>query len=186
MPGMTPLGIVYPCSGETMTVPAFITYAQTSQAAITALELTALTALYPKAAQERRIFASQNFNAGVSGALTYDTEVYDTDNVYVPPATSFTLPTPGTYYVTVQARNSNQPANFTSLRVAILLNGTEVSVSKADCGNVANTVSDRVNTGVLLGALPAASVLAFNFIYTGGASPMGVDGTATITRVATV
>jgi hypothetical protein len=186
MPASTSLGITYPCSGETIDSGVFQAYVETTQNAISAVQTVADDALYPPAVQARRINNQQNINAGVSTQITWDVEPYDTDAMFVLGTGTITIQTAGTYLVCVQAKNSNQPADFTSIRVAILINAVEVAAAKSDAGNVVNTVSDRVGTSVLGTALAVGTTITANFLYTGAASPMGVDGTLSVIRVATV
>lgn len=186
MPASTPLGITYPCSGETINPAALRTYAQTTQAAISAVQATAEDALYPPAAQGRRIFTQQNINAGVSTQMTWETEVYDSDAMTTAGSGTFTIQTFGTYVISVQIRNANQPLNFTSVRIAILVNGVEVAAHKTDAGATAGFASDRLYTANLAPSLPPGTIVTANALYTGPASPMGLEGTMSIIRAATV
>jgi hypothetical protein len=185
MPASTSLGITYPCSGETIDSGVFQTYAETTQAAISGVQTIADDALAPPAAQAR-LLSGQNIAVGVSTQIVWDTEPYDSDGMYVVGSGTVTIQTAGTYMVCVQALNSNQPVGFTSIRVAILINAVEVAAAKSDAGNVAGTANDRVNTSVLGVALAAGTAVTANFLFTGGAGPMGIDGTLSVVRVATV
>lgn len=189
MPGMTPLGITYPCSGDTIDPTVFRVYADTTQIAISTVGDLAQTALLPVAVQANRIGGAQiqNVNAGVSTALSYLNKPYDSSTaglLYVPPATTFTVQDPGTYLINVQAEDLSPPASWTSTRVAIVVSGIEVAAAKSDAGSVADQSNYRVNTSYLALGLPFGTIISFNFLYTGAASPMGLIGYASLIRVA--
>ena len=188
MSGSTPLGIVYPCSGEQITPAVFTTYANTTQAAIATARAAANTARLPPAIQVRRL-VQQNYNAGVNTGLTWDTLAYNTD----PTGITFTLGTGtvnllrnGTYLIGAHLRVGSQPANMTSMRIAILAAGVELAQFKSDSGATAGTTNTEVACSGLLIQVAAPVAITVNSIYTGAASPVGVTSLLSIIRVATV
>jgi hypothetical protein len=185
MPASTPLGLTYPCSGDTIDPAAFATYANTAQTAITATEALADQALYPPAAQARRVI-SQNFNAGVTTALSWDIEAYDTDPaslIFVAGGSVMTVQQTGTYLIGVWTRTSQQPADMTSTRVAIVVNGVEFSANKGDSGATLGTTNTEAYTATLAPNLAPGTTIGVNYLYTGAASPIGIDSTLSVIRI---
>jgi hypothetical protein len=188
MPASTPLGITYPCSGDTIDPNVFKTYADTTQAAIDTVQDLADSALYPPAVQGRR-FSDQNFNLGVTTTLTWEFEAYESTvpgGMFTPTSGTFTVGLAGSYLIGVNVRLSAQPANMTSFRVAILLNGVEIAYSKGDSGATAGTVNTEFSVTGFAPAIAAGSTFTSTALYTGAASPVGVTGTFSLIRIASV
>lgn len=187
MPASTPLGIIYPCAGDTISAAAFQTYAETVQDAIENVqENYTETAQFPDALQARRV-VQQTFNAGVSTGLGWDTVAYNPFPAsinYTVPSGTVTLQRAGSYLIGAHLRIGSQPANMTSMRIAILLNGVEASYFKADSGATSGTVNIEVATNVLAAAITTPTTVTVNALYTGAASPVGVTSLISIIRVA--
>lgn|SRR5574341_1494169 len=186
MPASTPLGIIYPCASDTLDPDAFQNYAETTQDAISATQVLADAALFPPAVQPRRSIDVQNFNAGITTALSWEFEAYDTDPaslLFVAPGSTVTIQQNGTYLVGIWTRVSQQPADMTSTRVAILVNGVEFSANKGDSGATLGTTNTESYTATLAPGLTAGNTITVNYLYTGAASPIGITSTLSVVRI---
>lgn len=189
MPASTPLGIIYPCAGDTIDPGAFQDYAESVQDVIEDVqENFTETAEFPNALQARRL-AVQNFNAGVSTTLVFDTQAYNSFPAaitFAAPSSNIILQQAGTYLIGAHLRVSQQPANMSSVRISILLNGVEAAYFKSDSGSVAGTTNTEIATNVLAASIIVPTTVTVNSIYTGAASPIGVTALVSVIRVATV
>lgn len=185
MPGMTPLGIVYPCGDDTIDPDVFAQYASTTQDALTATDVIALKVTRPPAAQVSRFSAVQSIAAGVSTAVSWTTEYYDTDGLFtLASPTILTVQSAGTYMVSNKLTEVSNPTTGTSLRQAILLNGVERGFNKSDGLTGAYGYAAPQWVSAFLINLVAGDQVSVNILFTGTGN-MGIWAHTSITRLST-
>ncbi len=184
MPAETPLGIVYPCAVDTIDCSVFADFANSVQEAISETEAIVADALRPPAVLVRHS-TSQTIPVGVSTALSYAQEMYDTAAMFdLGSPTLFTVTQPGSYLVSLIADWGSFAGTFTSSRGAILRNGVEVAFQKADSGTVAGTASDPQYVTALLAGMAAGEQISSTVLFTGTVTA-NVFATFSATRVST-
>jgi hypothetical protein len=187
MPGTTPeMGIVYPCSGETIGLDAITTYANTTQDAITEVQALQSALLRPPAAFVRRAAVPQSVGVGVSTAATFEAEGYDTDGLFNLAAPGqFTVRSAGTYMANYNFQLVAQPTTLTSMRVSIQVNGVEFAYEKSDEGTGAFNSDDGIWISALLPSLVVGDVVTFVILFTGSGN-LTTIGIATIVRMSII
>lgn len=183
----TPLGIVYPCSGETIECDPLTEYATSTQAAITATQRLVNAALRPPAVWVRRVFgAGQTVAPGVATVMTYLEEMYDTASMFDPAVSTsnIVITQPGTYLVNCNTRRTVSPTTLTSLRTAILLNGTEFAFQKSDGGTSAFNANDPQYVSAMMPSLIAGDIITTTCFFTGTGN-MGMAHVVSCTRIST-
>lgn len=184
MPASTPLGIVYPCGGDTIDCDVFADYTNSAQAAISATGALVADALGPPAVLVRQ-FTSQTISAGVATLLAYQIEGYDTSGMFTLAApTVFTVTQPGTYLVNLIADWGSFAGTFTSARAAILRNGVEMAFLKSDAGSVAGLANDPLYVTAMLAGMAAGEQISSNALFTGTVTA-NLFATFSATRIST-
>lgn len=184
MPASTPLGIIYPCGGDTIDCDVFAGYANSTQAALTDTDDLVADALGPPAVLVRQ-FLSQTIPVGVATPLAYALEGYDTSDMFTLAApTIFTVTQPGTYLVNLIADWGSFAGTFTSARAAILRNGVEYAFLKSDAGTVAGTANDPLFVTTMLAGMTAGEQISSSVLYTGTLTAT-VFATFSATRIST-
>lgn len=167
MPGMTPLGIVYPCSGDTINPAVFQTYAETTQDALDATQ-----ALIDSATQPPTVLVqtspAQSIAAGVTATMGYQALTYDTAGMWnAGTPTLITIQSNGTYLVNLWSSRAGVPTTETSARAAILLNGTEQAFHKSDDGTASFSASSNFMVSAVLPSLVVGDQITSTFLFTG-------------------
>lgn len=183
---MTSLGIVYPCGGETIDPGVFEEYADTTQDALAATDAIALQVTRPPAAQVARFFFSQSIAAGVSTAISWNTERYDTGGLFtLASPTVLTVQSAGTYMVSNWLTEVSNPTTGTSLRQAILVNGSERAFNKSDALTGSFGYSGEQWVSALLINLVVGDQISVNVLFTGTGN-MGIWASTAITKLSNV
>lgn len=160
----TSTGITYPCSGDNISCEDLKTYATTLQAAINDTQELVTEALSPpRVLTTRRGTSPQLVAAGASTLFSFTAEQYDTAAMWdITVPTAVIIPSRGTYLASLQASVFNFPTTYTSLRLAILLNGVEIAYGKHD---------EEASSGFFVSAMPislvAANQLTASVLFTG-------------------
>lgn len=176
MPATTSTGIVYPCGGENITCAAMENYAVSLQTSINATQALVTSALQPpRVMATRRSPNPQLVAAGATTLYSFTEEQYDTASMWtLASPTLVTIPSSGTYLASLQSNVFNFPTTFTSLRLAILLNGVEIAFQKHD---------EEASSNFFVSAMPislvAGNQLTANVLFTG-------TGNATFTALFSV
>lgn len=124
-------GITAPCLGETITLAALQGHVMTTDAALVAVNATALKARVRPAAT---VSGQANYTVGVSVIPPYVTEVVDTDNMFsFGTPTVLTVNTAGSYLINVLA-STNLTSTNTSHRCEILINGNPIASMEQGLG----------------------------------------------------
>lgn len=180
----TPLGIDYPCGGETIDCDTLADYANSTQAAINDTQITASTVSRPPAAFVRRSTA-QTTAPGVTATISFNQAMYDTDSMFSLGApTLVTVNSAGTYLVNLTGSVFSFSTTLTSLRWAIALNGVEVAYYKSDAGTASIGANTPMYVSQLLVSLAAGSTISATTLFTGTGS-LGVVSSMAVTRVST-
>lgn len=172
MPGMTSLGIVYPCGGDTIDTGVFADYAESTQTALTATQALVDDALQPPMVWARTDSAGQVVAAGATTVMTYAqaTLMYDTAAMYnAGTPTLITIPEAGTYLANCWVTLSGSATTETSHRAAILVNGVEFAFHKQDVGTFAGGTSAPLPffVSAMLPSLAAGAQITTTHLFTG-------------------
>lgn len=185
MPASTPLGITYPCSGETINPAVFQTYAETTQDAIDATQVLVGLALAPPTVLVDTI-PGQSIAAGATTTIAYNLEAYDTAGMWVVGSpTLLTVQSAGTYLVNLWFQRLVQPTTHLSSRAAILLNGTEYSYFKSDDGTGSFTASTPFMVSTILPSLIVGDQITTTHLFTGTGN-MTVRHVVSATKISNV
>lgn len=187
MPATTPLGIVYPCSGDTIDPGTFQDNAESIQDAISAVQTQVDQALRPPALQVRTEGAGQVVAAGVTTVMAYQLIAYDTAAMFnTATPTLITITSPGTYFVACWYGRVGLATTETSARIAILVNGVERAAQKYDMGtSVTFSVPSTFSASVVLPSLIAGDVITTNHLFTGTGNH-GVRHAVFVTKMSNV
>jgi len=186
MPGMTPLGIVYPCGGDTIDTDVFIDYASSVQNAISNTQALADQSSRPPAASVRTDLAGQTIAAGVTSIITYAAAftMYDTMAMFTDTTpTLITIQSPGSYLVNVWSTRESFPTDLFSHRVAIRLNAVEQAFHKQDGGGGGiDNASQPFFVSALLSGLIIGDLITTTHLFT-GVGTMEVRHAVSVTKV---
>lgn len=169
MPGTTPLGITYPCGGDTIDPAAFQTYAETTQGAISVIQAQVDEALRPDMVWVRTISAGQNVVAGATTTIGYGLVMYDTAGMFnLATPTIVTIQSAGTYLANCFYTRNGLATTETSSRIAILVNGAEFGAMKIDGGTAApfSAAEPYLASALLIGLSPGDQVTSTH-LFTG-------------------
>jgi len=162
----TSLGITYPCSTDLINLATLQSFANSTDTAINSANQLGNLARLANFARVRNVLG-QTFAVAVSTPTTYDTEAFDRGGFFTSGApTLLTLPANGTYLYTTHVVVQSNPATYTSLRLAVLVNGVEFAYHKEQC-NTSPNVSRDFGLSVLLPARVAGDVVTLNQLFTG-------------------
>lgn len=185
MPGTTPLGITYPCGGDTIDCTAMQTNAESIQDALDATQALADDALAPASVWVTRDTPLQSIAAGVTTTISYLAFMYDTDTMFnLATPTIITINTPGTYLAQLFWRLGSSPTTFTSGRGAILVNGVEFAYMKVDAGTSGANSGPPFYVSALLTGLTAGTQITTTTLFTGTGN-MGQFADFSVMRVST-
>lgn len=189
MPASTPLGIVYPCSGENIDCTTFGDYADSVQAAITNTQSGVNDALHPPSVWVRRTVGTGGtvVAPGVTTTITYAEVMYDTAGMFTLASPSIiTITRFGTYLVSCGTQRTNPtPATLTSSRAAILVNGQERAYQKSDAGTSSFAANDPQYLTALLPGLFIGDQITTTCLFTGTGN-MGMAHTVSVLRVSII
>lgn len=185
MPGLTSLGISYPCSGEAISLAGIADHANTTQAALSAARGLAQQVERPPAAFLRRSLSSQTLTAAAAALISFDMEVYDTADMWSAGApTVVSIPSAGTYLVEAVIRASAFPGSPASLQASILLNTVSVAARKSD-GGTPTSIANNTYVSTLLPGLVVGDQITLSGLYQGTLT-LGVQPQLSIVKLANV
>ena len=151
MPASTAIyGITYPCGGDTIDTDVFAMFANTMDAALAqgAADLAAVTDK-PNALVSAT--AAQAVVINVSTNLTFDTEVYDNDDMGNLAANNdrLTCQTAGAYFIRGEFTLISGFTTLTSVNVVLTVNGIEQGrlIGEGDVGNYGLTMPVELFVG---------------------------------------
>lgn len=190
MPGMTPLGIVYPCGTDTIDTGVFADNAESLQDALTATQELVDAALEPPMVWPRTASAGFNVVAGATSVVTYDSAalMYDTAAMFNPGSpTLITIPESGTYLANCMVTANGSATTETSHRAAILINGVEYAYHKQDAGTFAGGFSAPLPffVSALLPGVAAGAQITTTHLFTGSGN-MNIRHTLAVTKISSV
>lgn len=186
MPDTTSLGIVYPCSGEQISLAALQNYATTTQAALAATDVIVNAALNPPYALVRRAVTAQLVPAGATTTVSFDVEVVDTAGEFtLASPTQLVVPSNGSYLASVQVQMVGQPTTLTSYRGAILINGAEVAYRKSDQKASAFGPTALFFIASFVPALVAGDIYTTTQLFTGTGN-LSANSMMSLTKVSNV
>lgn len=186
MPATTPLGIVYPCSGDTIDCSVFEDNANSIQDALDTVQNLVDQALGPPAVWVRTDTAGQTINAGVTAVMAYGVIMYDTASMFnIGTPTIITIPEDGTYLAHVLPTRQSLATSESSHRAAILVNGAERAFQKNDLGTGTFSGTPQFLVSALLPALVAGDQVTSTHLFTGVGSQQMRHALA-VTKVANI
>ncbi len=187
MPATTPLGIVYPCAGDSIDPGIFQDNADSIQDAIDVVQAQVDAALGPPAVQVRTGPAGQNIAAGATTVIAYQLIGYDTSAMFNPATpTLITITRPGTYFVGCYYTKDTVATTETSARVSILLNASERAAKKHDGGGASTfSANDPFFVSAILPSLIIGDQVTTANLFTGTGSH-NVRHAVTVTKMSNV
>lgn len=186
MPATTPLGIIYPCSGDTIDPDIFEDNATSIQDAIDTVQAQVNVALRPPAVQVRTQQAGQNVVAGASTVIAYQLVAYDTAAMFSSGTpTLITITVPGTYFVGCYYTREGLATTESSTRLSILVNTVEQAAAKYDMGTGTFSVVQPFSVSALLPSLIAGDQITTAHLFTGTGNH-NVRHLVTVTRLSNV
>ena len=182
MPGTTTnFGIPFPCEGELPTVAGLANYATGVESALSTVWADATNALQPPAVSVRNT-AGQSIATGVTTTLTYNNEFYDRGGMWTPGSpTIITIPSAGSYFV-ASTSTVNVTGAVTSVRWAILRNGTELAYWESQNTGVLIPTSTLAVSVLAVACIPGDQI-TLTALYTGAAGPLNFFGHINVTRL---
>lgn len=186
MPGMTSLGITYPCSGETIDPAVFQTYAETTQDAIDATQALVTLAFEPPTVLVGTASPFQVVAAGATTTIAYQNVTYDTAGMYnAGTPTLITVQSNGTYLANLWYSRISPATTETSTRAAILVNGAEVAYAKSDDGTGTFSAATNFMVSAVIPSLIIGDQITTTFLFTGTGN-MTVRHNVSVTKISNV
>lgn len=176
MPGVTPVwNLPYPCAGDNIDSTVFCNF---SNAVDTALSTVAANAAFVTNRPNLRIDRTANATthpAGLPGNITFDTEVFDNDNLVDLSVdnTLVVIRTPGLYWVSLSLGGFTTFTTWTRYMMTIQQNFTSRIYRKFLVNTAQSTPTDNTISGVLQCQIGDQIRGQFTFIGTGG--PMQIS-----------
>lgn len=177
MPGATPVwNLPYPCAGETIDPDIFCEFSNAVDSAMETINDNAeFAANRPNARIDRTLSLPTTFAAGVATPVTFDTEVFDNNNMANLGISNgvLTIQTPGLYWVSFSVGGFTVFTTWTRYLMSITQNGL-ARTNRKFMINVAQSIpANNTITGVVLCAAGDLIRGQFTFIGTGG--PMQIS-----------
>jgi hypothetical protein len=186
MPGMTSLGITYPCGGDTLDSAAFQTYADTTQDALDATQSLIDSAFSPPTVLVATSPPGQVIAAGVTATMAYQDVTYNAFAMYnAGSPTLITIQSAGTYLVNLWSSRTVQPTTHTSSRAAILLGGVEQAYHKSDDGTASFSAAPQFMVSAVLPGLSVGNQITTTFLFTGTGN-ITVRHSVSVTKISDV